>query len=163
MKNNLLFFTLLFFSLITMSGCSTVEEKPALDILQIEKQAEIAYHKKKWKVAEKKYGVLIAEVPGEARYWFRLGNIFVHTNRPEKAIQAYQEAVVRKPAYVKAWQNLGIVSLKKTAHLYIEMLQYIPAETEEFYKAKKTADVLLRLIKKNLEKRTTATTGSQQQ
>lgn len=142
-------------SLLLLTACAAQPDgkRQARDLLyKLEKQAALAYRNKNWKVAEEKYGLLISESPNTAEIWFRLGNIYARTSRPEKAIAAYKEAVVRQADYQPAWRNLGILSLRKTAHLYIEMLLHLEHDSESYIRAKKTSEVLLRLIKKNQSK-----------
>ena len=140
---------------LLMSACASQANKAGVSknlVYDLGKEAALAYKNKNWKVAEEKYSLLIAESPGTAEIWFKLGNVFARTSRPDKAIAAYKEAVVRKPEYEQAWRNLGIISLRKTTHLYIEMLQHLSDSSESYIRAKKTSEVLLKLIKKNQER-----------
>ena len=141
--------------LFILSACASQPQEPGVSknlVYNLGKEAALAYKKKNWKVAEEKYSRLIAESPGTAEIWFKLGNVFARTSRPDKAIAAYKEAVVRKPEYEQAWRNLGIISLRKTTHLYIEMLQHLDDNSESYIRAKKTSKVLLNLIKKNQQR-----------
>ena len=138
-----------------LSACATQPVETGVSkniVFKLGKEAALAYKNKNWKVAEEKYSLLISESPGTAEIWFKLGNIFARTSRPDKAIAAYKEAVVRKPEYEQAWRNLGIISLRKTTHLYIEMLQHLDDSSESYIRAKKTSEVLLKLIKKNQQR-----------
>jgi len=137
---------------LLMSACSTLPEEPEYDAYKLGNEAMEAYNKKDWKLAEEKFGLLISISPSTVENWFKLGNIYARTERPDKAIAAYKEAVLRRPGYKKAWRNLGIVSLRKTTHLYIEMLQHINPDSLSYIRAKKTSEVLLNLIKKNQAK-----------
>lgn len=132
-----------------MSGCASQQIDPEYDAYKLGNEATIAYKNKNWKVAEKKLSLLISVSPGTVETWFMLGNLYARTSRPDKAIAAYKEAVLRRPGYEKAWRNLGIVSLRKTTHLYIEMLQHLNHDSVNYINAKKTSEVLLKLIKKN--------------
>lgn len=138
--------------LLLMTACALAPEEAEYDAYQLGKEALEAYNKKDWKVAEEKFGLLISISPSTVENWFKLGNIYARSDRPEKAIAAYKEAVLRRPGYEKAWRNLGIVSLRKTTHLYIEMLQYLKSDSLSYVRAKKTSEVLLKLIKKNQSK-----------
>lgn len=139
---------------LLLNACATQQENisSTIDLVKLGKEAAAAYDNKNWQVAEKKYSQIISESPGLAEMWFRLGNIFARTSRPDKAIAAYKEAVIRQSDFAQAWRNLGIMSLRQTAHIYIEMLQYLDSETENYIRAKKTGGILLKLIKKNQEK-----------
>lgn len=140
---------------LTLSACATETQKTdrsQRQLYDLEKEAAKAYKNKNWKLAEEKYGLLISESPKVAEIWFMLGNVYARTSRPEKAIVAYKEAVVRRADYKKAWRNLGIISLRTTAHLYIEMLLHLDHDSEAYIRAKKTSEILLNLIKKNQAK-----------
>ena len=137
--------------LLSLSACASQPTEPKYNVYKQEEEAKKAYLKKDWKLAEEKLGLLISISPGGADTWFTLGNIYTRTSRPVKAIAAYKEAIVRRPGYEKAWRNMGIVSLRKTTHLYIEMLQHLNQESITYIQAKKTSNVLLNLIKKNQE------------
>jgi len=111
------------------------EEQPKLNLVQIREQADIAYKDNDFVTSEKNYEILIKESPEEAEYWFRLGNIYVLTNRPYTAISLYHEAVIRNPKFAKAWFNLGIVQLKQTAFSLNEMLIYADKQDPLYSKA----------------------------
>lgn len=133
------------FTVITLSGCNTnpVEKPNAYDL---EQRAAEAYRNQDWQKAETYYSELITLVPGNAEVWFRLGNVYVRNNKPDEALQAYREAVIRQPNLGKAWHNMGTVSLRKTTHLYIEMLKYLDEASPLRQKAQETADALLTII-----------------
>jgi cytochrome c-type biogenesis protein CcmH/NrfG len=57
--------------------------------------------------------------PSEAYNWFKLGNVYARTNRPDAAKKAYREALVRKPENAKAWHNLGVIQLREAALSFI--------------------------------------------
>ncbi len=140
---------------LTLTACATPPAQP--DIFKIEKQAAKAYQEKNWALAEEKYSYLISQSPNVAEIWFRLGNIYAHTKKPEKAITAYREAVIRQPEYSKAWHNLGIISLRQTTALYLEMLKNIKDSSPLYAHAKKTADALIKILEQRREKSKTAT------
>jgi len=147
MKQNIL---VLFFTSIFVVGCATT--KPQVNIEMIMDEAQTAYEKKNWKVAEEKFAHLVSLLPGEAEFWFKLGNIYARTNQPNKAITAYKEVVIRKPKLAKAWHNLSVMSLRQTTHLFIEMLQYLNPNDPLFKRAKQTADDLLAILKSRKNK-----------
>ncbi len=131
---------------VLITACAVQQKK--ISIYELEQQASHAYVNKKWKVAEEKYSELISISPGTAEIWFRLGNIYAHTKQPEKAISAYQEAVIRRPAYEKAWHNLGLVSLQQTTATFLEMLNHLKPGSARYDKARQTADELIRILER---------------
>ncbi len=126
--------------LLSLTACATnntkkTEEQSKLNLLEIREQADIAYKDNDLVTSEKNYEILIRELPEEAEHWFRLGNIYVRTNRPYAAINLYQEAVIRDPKFAKAWYNMGIVQLKQTAYSLNEMLIYTDKQDPLYSKA----------------------------
>ena len=141
-KKILFTFTLL----LLLNGCATTKQQP-IKIEVVMEEAKTAYTAKDWKTAEEKFAQLVALMPGEAEFWFKLGNIYAHTNQPSKAITAYKEVVLRQPKMTKAWHNLSVMSLRQTTHLFVEMLQYMSPEDPLFNKAKTTGDELIKILK----------------
>ena len=125
------------------------EEAPETDLLELQKQADTAYLNDDLVASEKGYEILIKELPAIALHWFRLGNIYVRTNRPDAAINLYREAVLRNPKYSKAWYNLGIVQLKQTAYSLNEMLLYTDITDPLYNKAKDMLDGIQNIIKQD--------------
>jgi cytochrome c-type biogenesis protein CcmH/NrfG len=70
--------------------------------------AELAYAANQWANAEASYRTLIVEDPDNELTWFRLGTIFLRTNRPQLAVQAYDRAVQCGADDVRLWQNKAI-------------------------------------------------------
>jgi tetratricopeptide (TPR) repeat protein len=131
---------LIFIFILNLAACATTEtknaeNKPKLDLIKIQEQANIAYESDDLVTSEKNYEILIKELPEEAEPWFRLGNIYVRTNRPYAAISLYREAVLRDPQFAKAWYNMGIVQLKQTAFSLNEMLIYTDKQDPLYSKA----------------------------
>lgn len=95
------------------------------DLVQVRAAAETAYAAKDWAESEKQYTLLAKRVPIEAENWFRLGNIYARTARPDAAVAAYRETLVREPEHRKAWFNLGILQLR-AATASLEQVQNLP-------------------------------------
>lgn len=95
------------------------------DLLQVRTAAEAAYGAGDYTESEKQYIVLVQKVPVEAENWFRLGNIYARTNRPEAAIAAYRETLIRQPENRKAWFNMSILQVK-SAVSSLEQLLLLP-------------------------------------
>ncbi len=133
-----------------MSGVKDEEikdEKSNVDFIQLKKETDEAYVNDDLVTSEKGYEILVRETPTVAENWFRLGNIYVRTNRPAAAVNLYREAVIRDPKYSKAWYNLSIVQLKQTAYSLTEMLNYTSSDDPLYDKAKKMLDDIQNIIK----------------
>jgi len=137
--------------LFTLAGCVTqqVEKSPKIDLLELQAEADTAYINDDLVTSERDYEILVQEMPAIALHWFRLGNIYVRTNRPDAAINLYREAVLRNPKYSKAWYNLGIVQLKQTAYSLNEMLLYTDINDPLYNKAKDMLDGIQNIIKQD--------------
>ena len=122
------------------------EQQPQEDLFEIQAQADEAYQANKYALAEEKYEMLIKASPENAKNWFRLGNIYVRTNRPVAAINLYREAVLRDPTFSKAWFNLSIVQLKQTAYSLNEMLIYVDKNDPMYTRAKNLLDGIQEIV-----------------
>lgn len=100
-----------------------LRDEPAVpgDLKQVRELAEKAYAAEDWPASEKYYDALVKQIPMESAYWFRLGNIYARTERPEPAVAAYREALVRAPGNAKAWHNLGVLYLREAASSFAQM------------------------------------------
>lgn len=145
--------TLTCLALLMLSGCNALQPKPAeedtalVDLLETRKQANEAYLNDDLATAEKHYTTLIKEMPQEAEFWFRLGNIYVATDRPYASMNLYREAVIRDPKFAKAWYNLGVVQLKQTAFSLNEMLIYTDKQDPLYSKATEMLDDIKAIIR----------------
>lgn len=112
---------------VVLGGCggetTRREAQPAasLDFEASAAAAREAYEARDWRTAERHYAVLAKEIPQEAEYWFRLGNIYARTGRPDLAVRAYRETLVRDADFAKAWFNMGIVQLRQAANSFLKM------------------------------------------
>ncbi len=141
--------------IINLSACNMSgvkedsEETPKIDLLELKKETDAAYINDDLITSEKGYEILVNEMPTIAENWFKLGNVYVRTNRPAAAINLYREAVLRDPKYSKAWYNLGIVQLKQTAYSLSEMLHYTDINDPLYNKAKDMLDGIESIIKQD--------------
>lgn len=130
---------------VMLGACSSNESKP-IDVYQIQNSAMLAYQKKDWRTAHKYFQKLVEINPADSELWFKLGNIYARLNWPDRAIASYKEALVRKPEMSKAWHNIGVVSLRKSARLFIEMLKHISPDDPLYAQAKATGEALLKVL-----------------
>lgn len=113
---------LLAVALSLLAGCAHQPEKP--EYYAIKEQADAAYKEGDYQKALEKYRIVVDEVPAEAGPWFRLGNVHTKLGRPDAAIAAYQEALVREPGLGKAWNNMGVVHLRQAVNAYMQLCQH---------------------------------------
>lgn len=115
-------------ALLALGGCAAanlpVPGAGSPDPFALRKQANEAYDAQRWDEAGKLYRRLVDAVPADAEGWFRLGNVYARLGRPDQAVGAYREALLRQPGNAKAWHNMGLVQLRQAANSYREMLDY---------------------------------------
>lgn len=101
---------------------------PRTDLAEVQRLAEAAYADGDWAAAETHYQQLVRATPQEGSFWFRLGNIFARTTRPDDAVIAYREALVRDAADGKAWFNMGVVQLRQAANSFLQMNLHVKGD-----------------------------------
>lgn len=125
---------------------SEVSSEPS-DTGQVLALAEAAYAAKDWEAAEKHYVSTTRAIPKEATPWFRLGNIYARTDRPDFAVRAYKEALLRDPEMGKAWYNMGLVQLRQSANSFLQMRTYTKDNSESQIRADAMYEATIALIK----------------
>lgn len=107
-----------FLCLAVVSGCAATHGK--LD----RRSAYEAYEAENYATAAEQFEQLVDVVPKEADLWFRLGNSYARTQRPEKAVKAYENALLRAPSMSKAWYNMGIIHLQQALKAFVDLELY---------------------------------------
>jgi cytochrome c-type biogenesis protein CcmH/NrfG len=122
--------------LVALLGCEQTPTKSdadqPVDLSEVSALAAQAYKAKNWSESEQHYATLTRNVPGEPEPWFKLGNIYARTLRPELAVKSYREALIRDPQHVKAWHNMGIVQLRQAASSF-EKLELLLEPDDALY------------------------------
>jgi len=117
--------------LLLLAGCPLQEmvkkeegqkTAPERDMNLVLDEARSAYEAQDWKTAEQDYRLVVEKDPSSFEGWFRLGNIYSRTERPDLAVRAYREALIRRPDDVKAWHNLSVIHLRQAVNS-LEQLQ----------------------------------------
>ena len=122
-------------------GCSTPREAPTVKttvppvINPIE--ADAAYQRQDWATAEKQYLAIVQATPMDANAWFKLGNLYTHTNRYTEAQKAYREALNHNPQFAKAAHNLGALYLIEAQKAF-ERVMETTAKTDPLYNQTQT-------------------------
>ncbi len=136
---------------VALDGCASKGEvkEPVLPakLDEVARQAAAAYAEGRWAESERLYRNMAERVPREVEPWFRLGNIFGRTNRPELAVAAYRETVIRDPAHAKAWHNMGVIQLRQTANSFKEMRLHVDPEDPLYENGKATLDGINALLR----------------
>lgn len=106
----------------SMVGCAGKE------VTTQRSEAYQAYQNGDYEMAAQKFESLVGEIPKDAELWFRLGNSYAKAKQPQKAIEAYENALLRDPEMAKAWHNKGIIYLQRALKSFVDMQTYVPAE-----------------------------------
>lgn len=108
-----------------LAGCAGAgggpAEPDAAQIAAARDAGERAYAAHEWATAEPHYRTLVAAIPQDAELWFRLGNIYARVDKPDAAVAAYREALVRDGDLAKAWFNMGVVQLRQAANSFLKL------------------------------------------
>lgn len=137
--------------LLALPACAPPGVKPDReaakpDMFKLEQDADVAYQKGDLATSEKDYLELVKKIPEEPLHWFRLGNIYARTDRPDAAIVAYREAVLRNPQYSKAWYNMGIIQLRQAANTFNQMQVHTESKDPLYAEGKRLMDDILGII-----------------
>ncbi|MGH8120934.1 MAG: tetratricopeptide repeat protein [Gammaproteobacteria bacterium] len=108
---------------LVLSGCNTQTIRES-DPAAVRAHADTAYRNEDWQTAEQDYFFLTRNTSAVAEDWFRLGNIYARTNRPDAAIAAYREALKQDQDNGDAWFNLGMVQLRQATQTFIDMVNH---------------------------------------
>jgi tetratricopeptide (TPR) repeat protein len=109
-------------------------------------KAVAAYTAQDWAESEKYYVELSRAVPSNVEPWFKLGNIYARTDRPELAIRAYRECVIRNPRHAKAWHNMGIIQLRQARGSFTQLQQFVNESNPLYEKSARISSGIETLI-----------------
>ena len=143
-------------TIFLVAGCAGSRGKPVeeVDLFQVREAANASYAAKDYAAAEKHYTLLAQKVPVEPENWFRLGNIYARSKRPDLAIAAYREALVRAPDHAKAWYNMSILYLNTAASSLTELQKVAPPGDAMAERGNEVLTQLMQLLKGEAEKGT---------
>ena len=106
-----------------LAGCNTQNLRES-DPDAVRTRADAAYQNEDWQSAEQDYLYLTRHRGTGAGDWFRLGNIYAHTNRPDDAVAAYHEALKYDQGNSDVWNNLGMIQLRQATQTFIDMVNH---------------------------------------
>jgi len=135
--------------IVLLTGCAAVGTKkqvPDTNWQQTESRATAAYTSSNWSESEKYYSLLVTSPGQKPEYWYRLGNIYAFTNRPDAAVVAYREALRQNPELAEAWFNLGIVQLKQATYSFGQLQLHNSKAMDTGEQGKKILQGILELM-----------------
>jgi cytochrome c-type biogenesis protein CcmH/NrfG len=110
--------------LLALGGCAASPTQRLVKTVAQQQRAEQAYRGGHPEQALADYQALVRQLPQNADFWFRLGNVYVRLQRPDDAVDAYQHVLRIEPGHAKAWHNLGIVRLRQAEAAFAQGAQH---------------------------------------
>ena len=108
------------------ASVSAAAASPQRDPKVMAQAAATAYAAHRWADSERLYTELVTREPDQVEAWFKLGNLYARSQRPDYAVRAYREVLSREPHHVRALHNLGMVQLRDAAASF-EQLENVGA------------------------------------
>ncbi len=112
--------------LSSLSGCMGKLGKK--DLFECEQVASRAYRQGDYELAIEQYKILVTEIPKDTNFWFKLANAYAKNGERQKAVTAYQNALLRDPTYAKAWYNMGMVQMQLALRTFIDFQEAVPSD-----------------------------------
>lgn len=132
--------------MFVLGGCAASTMHSQDDPLAIRKDAVLAYREGNFDKAVSKFEQLVAMIPKDSELWFRLGNSYGKAGKPDEAITAYRNALLRNPELGKAWYNMGIIHMQEALKAFLDMQKYLPPDDPATVDAEKKLQGLLLLL-----------------
>ncbi len=133
-----------------LAGCAGLGGGPAepgaAQIAAAREAGERAYAAREWAAAEPHYRTLVAAIPQDAELWFRLGNIYARVDKPDAAVAAYREALVRDGDLAKAWFNMGVVQLRQAANSFLKLGAHVDPDDPVTQQGAEAYDAIMAIL-----------------
>jgi len=130
------------------------------DMKLVAARADASYENKDWVGAANDYGSLVKVMPQDTNFWFRYANALARADRPDQAIAAYREVLVRDARYAKAWFNMGIVQLRQAASSFSRMDSNVAADDPLRAQGQQVYAALMGILGEDDETAETVTDGA---
>jgi tetratricopeptide (TPR) repeat protein len=111
-----------------------------------QRQAYRLYQDKEYAAAAQKFKILVKYIPQDAELWFRLGNAYTRSMQPNRAISAYENALLRDPRLGRAWYNKGIVHVQQGLKTFVDMSEYVDSADPVACRGIQKRDQLLEIL-----------------
>lgn len=110
------------------------------------REAYRLYQEEQYAAAAQEFENLLEHIPRDAELWFRLGNAYTRSKQPQRAITAYENAILRDPRLTRAWYNKGIVHLQQGLKTFVDMPEYVDAADPVARRGIQKRDQLLEIL-----------------
>lgn len=103
--------------IVLLLGLAACAATPAprdakINLLETEQLAEQAYRRGDYARAAELYADIVEAMPGEADYWYRLGNAYARQGLSQQAALSYQQSLALDASNARGWHNMGMMHLK---------------------------------------------------
>ena len=135
---------------IALAGCAYVPDfgpsKPkapaAQDFRALREEAISAYAAEDWPRAAAAYRELVAAIPSDASYWYRLGTAEARAGNTEQAVQALQRAMAKDPTITDALYIIGLSQLRYSEDAFSKFIENGARDDPDVLRAQAVLDVL---------------------
>lgn len=99
---------------LALAACASAPAPRAatIDLVETERLAEQAYRQGDYARAAELYADIVEAMPGEADYWYRLGNAYARQGLSQQAALSYQQSLALDSGNARGWHNMGMMHLK---------------------------------------------------
>lgn len=99
--------------LCLLASCGTLLSGNSKSPYEMQMSALRAYESGADAEAEALYLGLIRMAPNDPEHLLRLGNLYARSNRPDRAAETYQQALLLNPNDSRLWYNLGLIRMRQ--------------------------------------------------
>ena len=138
----------LIFMVPLLESCASHDSKPYQVSFEQVESAMASYGQGDYDEAIRQYEFLTSRVPEDANFWFYLGNAHAKNKAPQKAVMAYQNALLRNKSLGKAWYNMGLLQTQLALRTFIEMTENVPENDPARHLGQEKMNGLLDLLEK---------------
>jgi tetratricopeptide (TPR) repeat protein len=134
-------------SMVTLlGGCASHSQGPYQLSLEQSESAMASYRSADYKEAVRQYEFLTSQVPKDANFWFYLGNAYAKDKQPQRAVMAYENALIRDKGLGKAWYNMGLLQMQQALKTFIDMQENLPEKDPARKLGREKMDALFQLL-----------------
>lgn len=92
--------------------------------------------------AEALYLGLIRQAPNDPENLLRLGNLYARANKPDRAAETFQQALMLTPGDSRLWYNLGLIRQRQAEAAMIQVQTLVAQKDPLYSKSRAMLDCL---------------------
>jgi Flp pilus assembly protein TadD len=131
--------------LVSACGQLPLASHEGTDVYQQQADAVAAYEGGTNARAEQLLDGVLRVAPNDAENWFRLGNLYARTDRPDQAVDAFQKSLMLRNNDARVWHNLSVVRLRQAQAALAQANALAVDDPALFEKTRLMAEQLQRL------------------